>query len=82
MPPPPHAEKRDPPPYRKNIPHMERMYTHSAHIEEKAPIGEKKPPIQFFIHAPPPTPPGERQLFLPLATADHELYSLKFVPFV
>ena len=52
--PPSQCKKRDPPHIEKNVPHMERMYTHSAHIEENAPIGEKKPPIQFFIHALPP----------------------------
>ena len=53
----PPCGKRDPP-HRKNGPHMERMYTHSAHIE-------KKPPIQYFVHAPSPPPRGGEGAYSP-----------------
>ena len=45
----------DYPPHRKNGPHMERMYTHSAHIEKCPHRGKEAPPYSFFFMPPPPT---------------------------
>ena len=75
-PPPPPCGKRDPPHIEKMSPHGENVYTFCTHRRKCPHIGEKKPPCTIFYScsAPPPPPPsGERLLFCPLATADHDL---------